>query len=73
MYTSILYSHNDAYTIGYNVVHNGKQWKENKRKEVFVTPELKKNKWVGNVDKMYIGAHLVNEFQGTAKISQCCF
>ena len=58
---------NDAYTIGCNVVHDGKQWKKNKRKEVFVTPELKKNKWVGDVDEMYIGAHLVNEFQGTEK------
>ena len=47
--------------------HNG--WKENKKKVMYVVPKLNGQKWKDNVDKMYIGSHLINDFHGTYKKS----
>ena len=43
--------------------------KEQLKKTVYVTPEIKGKKWVGNVDKVYLGGHLINTFDGVTKKS----
>ena len=34
---------------------------------MYVVPKLKKKTWKDNVDEIYIGGHLINEFQNTHK------
>ena len=34
-----------------------------------MTPEIKGKKWMGNVDEMYLGGHLINTFDGITKKS----
>ena len=34
-----------------------------------MTPEIKGKKWVGNVDKVYLGGHLINTFDRVNKKS----
>ena len=36
---------------------------------MYVVPKLKRKKWKPNVDEMYIGGHLINDFHGTHKKS----
>ena len=42
-------------------------WSQNKKKAMYVVPKLKKKTWKDNVDEIYNGGHLINEFQNTHK------
>ena len=47
--------------------YNG--WNENKKKVMYVVPNLEREKWKDNVDEMYIGGHLINDYHNTSKKS----
>ena len=59
----------NIYTLLSHVAHNGKKWIMNRKKTVYVVPEIKGKKWVGNVDKVYLGGHLINTFDRVNKKS----
>ena len=60
----------DTYTLLSHVTFDDRNsWNKNKKRKMFVAPHLKDNKWQGNVDEIYIGAHLINEFQNSKKKS----
>lgn len=61
---------NETYTLLSHVTYSDyRGWSPNKKKSMYVVPKLKKKTWKDNVDEIYIGGHLVNEFQGTHKKS----
>ena len=58
----------EKYTLLSHVTHSDKKgWSQNKKKAMYVVPKLKKKTWKDKVDEIYIGGHLVNQFQGTHK------
>ena len=60
----------DTYTLLAHVTFDDRNgWNKNRKRKMFVAPHLKDNKWQGNVDEIYIGAHLINEFQNSKKKS----
>ena len=61
---------NVNYTLMSNVTHNDYNgWRKNKKKVMYVVPKLKSEKWKENVDEMYIGGHLINDYHGMHKRS----
>ena len=59
---------NKTYTLLSHVTYSEyRGWSQNKKKAMYVVPKLKKKTWKNNVDEIYIGGHLVNEFQGMHK------
>ena len=59
---------NEEYTLLSHVTYSEyRGWSQNKKKAMYVVPKLKKKTWKDKVDEIYIGGHLVNEFQGTHK------
>ena len=61
-------SGNETYTLLSHVTYSDyRGWSLNKKRSMYVVPNLKKKTWKDNVDEIYIGGHLVNEFQGTHK------
>ena len=59
---------NETYTLLSHVTYSEyRGWSQNKKKAMYVVPKLKKKTWKNNVDEIYIGGHLVNEFQGMHK------
>ena len=61
---------NQKYTLESNATYDDRYgWKTNKKRKMYVVPKMKRKKWKPEVDDMYIGGHLINNYQDTHKKS----